>query len=124
MKFVLETTHRYWWPVKVRIPDPEMAGKIIEQTLKIQFEPKGRDEALASQEVYEALTSAKDRADHEQKQLMDVCKGWDDVVGADKSSVAFTEENFRLALQHSWFRTAVYQAYADSLNGQEARLGN
>lgn len=124
MKFVLETTHRYWWPVKVRIPDPEVAGKIIEQTLKIQFEPKGRDEALASDEVYRELTTAKDRADHEQKQLMDVCKGWDDVVDADKSAVAFTEENFRLALQQSWFRTAVYQAYADSLNGQEARLGN
>lgn len=124
MKFVLEASRRYWWPVKVRVPDPETAGKILEQTLKIQFEPKGRDESLSAQEVYENLHTAKERAEHEHAQLLEVCKAWDDVVDGDKSAVAFSEENFRAALQQSWFRTAVYQAYADSLNGNEARLGN
>jgi len=124
MKFVLETTYRYWWPVKVRIPDPETAGKILEQTLKIQFEPQGRDEALAAQELYDSLPTVKERADHEHAQLLLVCQNWDDVVAKDGGAISFTAENFQSALQRSWFRTAVYQAYADSLNGQEARLGN
>ncbi|KRB58457.1 hypothetical protein ASE04_27475 [Rhizobium sp. Root708] len=124
MKFVIEENYRYFWPVKVRIPDPEAAGKIIEQTLKIQFEPLPRDEALAAQERHENLTTAKERADHEHEQLLLVCKNWDDVIAKDGGAVSFSEDRFRSALQMSWFRTAVYEAYADSLNGQEARLGN
>ncbi|MBY6091077.1 hypothetical protein [Maritimibacter alkaliphilus] len=124
MKFTLAKSIRYWWPVTVRMPDPNTPGKIIEQQLKVLFEPKGRDEAIAAQDAYAALGSVRERADHEHAELRDVVKGWDDVVDEDRNPVPFTEEAIQAALQLSWFRTGVYNAYADSLAGQEARLGN
>lgn len=124
MKFTLAKKVRYWWPVTVRMPDPETPGKIVEQQLKVLFEPKSRDEALAAQDDYAQLDTARARAEHEHTELKDVVKGWDDVVDDDKSPVPFTEETISAALQLSWFRTGVYAAYAESLNGQEARLGN
>ncbi len=33
MKFVLASSPRYWWPVKVRIPDPANAGKVMDRGL-------------------------------------------------------------------------------------------
>ena len=60
MKFVLASTNRYWWPVKVRIPHPTEAGKIIEHTLKIQFEALPRDEGIKQQVAHSQLTSIED----------------------------------------------------------------
>lgn len=124
MKFTLAQTVRYWWPVTVRLPDPETPGKILEQQLQVLFEPKGRDEAIAAQEAYAQLDSAKERSAHEHRELADVVKGWDDVVDEEKAPIPFSEEALSRALQFSWFRAGVYEAYAQSLNGEEARLGN
>ena len=124
MKYVLSTTNRYWWPVIVRLPDPDQPGKMMEQALKILFEPKDQDEALAEQERISAIREPRKQAQAERESLSDVCKGWDDIVNDDKTPIPFTHENLMLALQKAWFRAAVYRAYADSLTGQEARLGN
>ncbi|MCX2697073.1 hypothetical protein [Ochrobactrum chromiisoli] len=123
MKFVLVSNPRYWWPVTVRIPGEE-AGKIAEQQLKVLFEPQGRDEAIASQEAYGELKTERERADHEKKQLLLVVKNWDDVLGEDKTPVPFSEEILAQAIQQRWFRDALYRAYAESLSGLEAQLGN
>jgi hypothetical protein len=123
MKFVLAPSMTYWWPVVVRIPDPEKAGSIIEQKLKVQFEPEEQDAALEQAEIYAGLASPKERAAHERRQLVNVVRGWDDVIDGDKKPVPFTEENFRAALQKKWFRDGLYRGYSESLNG-EARLGN
>lgn len=125
MKFKMTKKYRYWWPVVVRIPDADNAGKIVEQKLKVLFEPNSRDEAMAATEAYNNLTSARERAEHEHAQLIGVVKDWEDVEDSEtKSAMPFSTEAFAQALQHSWFRTGVYNAYADSLDGTEARLGN
>ncbi len=124
MKFVLSDSNRYWWPVTVSIPDPEQPGKIMRQTLKILFEPKDQDEALNEQERIAAISVPRERMLAERAALMDVIKGWDDIVTDDKAPVPFTTENLTLALRKSWFRIGVYNAYAESLNGQEALAGN
>ena len=124
MKFKLTDKPRYWWPVTVRVPDPENAGAILEQKLKVLFEPQDREEAMAASEAYAKLTSARDKADHEHHQLLAVVKNWDEVEDDDKNPVSFTPEIFMAAVKQSWFRTGVYAAYADSLSGIEARLGN
>lgn len=124
MKFKLADSHRYWWPVPVKMPHPSEAGKIETQTLKILFEPQGQDEALEAMERYQSLTSLRERAEHERDQLLAVVKNWDDVVGEDGGAIGFSEDVLRQALQTSWFRSAVYEAYNQSLLGQEARLGN
>jgi len=123
MKFVLAAAVSYWWPVTVRIPDPENAGAVIEQKLKVLFEPEDQDAALEQAEIYAGLATPKERAEHEHRQLARVVRGWDDVIDEEKKPVPFTEDNFRAALQQRWFRDGLYRGYAESLNG-EARLGN
>lgn len=125
MKFRLSTTPpRYWWPVTVRLPDPERPGKVLTQQLTVQFEARTREATLASQEAWAALTTERDRAEHEQAELRAIVKNWDDVVDDDGGAVAFSDEAFEAALQHVWFRRALYQAFVESASGEEARLGN
>ncbi|MFK4060310.1 hypothetical protein [Brucella anthropi] len=124
MKFILTDRPRYWWPVTVRVPDESNAGKIMTQTLKVLFEPKPREEAIAAQEAYSKLLTERERANHEKMQLLDIVKDWDDVIGADKSPVSFSAETFANALEQRWFRDGVYLAYTQSLNGEEAQAGN
>jgi hypothetical protein len=124
MKFKLVQKYRYWWPVTVHLPDPENAGKMVSQHLKILFEPVGRDEAMTAQEAYEKLETPRARAEHEHAQLLAVVKDWDDVEDAEKKQIPFSEEFFTAACAQPWFRAAVYNAYAESMNGREAQLGN
>lgn len=124
MKFILTDRPRYWWPVTVRVPDENDAGKITTQTLKVLFEPKPRQEAIAAQEAYSKLLTERERANHEKGQLLDIVKDWDDVIGPDKSPVSFSAETFAIALEQRWFRDGVYTAYTQSLNGEEAQAGN
>lgn len=124
MQFKLAKSYRYWWPVTVRVPDPTKAGEMIEQTLRLQLEPQSRDAALAAQERADGLTKVRDLIDHEIEQTLLVVRGWDSVVDDDGEIVPFSPDALRAALQHTWFRTAVSRAIAESLNGEAARLGN
>ncbi|HBS99194.1 MAG TPA: hypothetical protein DEB47_04870 [Citreicella sp.] len=125
MKFKLAKSYRYWWPVTIRQPDPDNAGKLVEMKLKLLFEPSNREEVLESQKRFSELASEAERMEHETAQYLRVVKGWDDVVDEDDGQqVPFSEELFRQALSHSWFRAGVERAYVESLLGEEARLGN
>ncbi|WP_421357802.1 hypothetical protein [Agrobacterium rosae] len=124
MKFKITAKITYWWPIIVRVPDTENPGKFVEQKLKVQFEPKSRDDANEAMEAAAKLTTQKEKADHEEQQLLDVVKNWDEVEDEDKNPIPFSSEMFLAAMQRSWFRTGVYSGYADSLSGIEARLGN
>lgn len=123
MQFVLTDSYRYWWPVRVRIPDPESPGKIIEQVLKVQFEPKSREAYIAAQEEAAKITDPRKLLEHEVQAALDVVKNWDEVTSKD-GLVPFTPDNLRLALQQSWFRRGIQEALLESMNGEEARLGN
>ncbi|MCD1634490.1 hypothetical protein K7H91_11975 [Martelella mediterranea] len=124
MKFILNETNRYWWPVKVRMPDTDNPGKFATYELEILFEPESQDKAIARLEAAAKLTAPRERMEHERKQLFDVCKDWRGVEDDDERALTFNADNFGRAINQSWFRQAVYNAYADSLNGEEARLGN
>ena len=123
MRFKLAASYRYWWPVIVRIPDPENPGQFVEQEFKLELEPLSRDEALASQEALVRLRTDREVIDHEIDQTLRVVRNWEGVVD-EQGTVPFSEDAMRQALQHSWFRNAVARAIADSLNGEAARLGN
>lgn len=123
MQFKLAKTHRYWWPVKVRVPDPANAGQFLEQELRLELEPLPRDEVIASQERLGELKTVREAIDHEVAEMLRVVRNWDGVVD-DGGTVPFSIEAFGAALQHSWFRAGVSEAMRASLNGEEARLGN
>ena len=124
MQFKIAKTYRYWWPVTVHAPDPQNAGKIIEQNLKVQLEPLPQDELTAAQEESAAFTRMRDVTDHGIRIMHRVVKNWDGVVDESGEPVPFTEEMLDLAMQHSWFRAGIQKALAESQNGEEARLGN
>ncbi|HBD91813.1 MAG TPA: hypothetical protein DEF16_03760 [Gemmobacter sp.] len=124
MKFALVEKPTYWWPVTVRVPDPDTAGKFQEQELKLQFVAQPRDAAIAAQEAYADLTSDRARHETEVAQMLDIVTGWDGVVDGNGNPVPFSETTLRAALQLMWFRNAVNAAYAESMMGIEARLGN
>lgn len=124
MKFVLAPSNTYWWPVIVRVPDPEAPGKLAEQTMKMQFEPRDQDAERAEYDRIQAITDVAEQLREERASLMAVCKGWDDVTTPDGSPLPFNQTNLDTALQQPWFRLAVWTAYHQSISGQEARLGN
>lgn len=125
MKFVLAKTPRYWWPVTVRIPDPDQPGQLMQQQFKMLFVPKDQEAALDEARMIDAIENLADRVRAERAMLCQVCAGWDeDVVGDDGKPVPFTAENLDLAMRQPWFRSAVNAAYIESLSGQSARLGN
>lgn len=124
MQFKLSNSHRYWWPVTVRIPDPENPGCIIEQKLKVQFEPLSRDDLLAAQEKAARLKDFRELAEHEAAQSRRIVKNWDGVVDDAGEPVPFSPEHLDRALGQSWFRKAIQDALQESMNGEEARLGN
>lgn len=125
MNFQLTEQHLYWWPVTVRLPDPhpDNAGKVLEQSFKMQFEALDQDEVLANQLEGEALHSSNDIVRHERAQLHQVCKDWT-VCDGKGQPIPFGREALDRALQKSWFRLAVWEAYSLSLTGEAAQMGN
>lgn len=124
MKFTLVEAPTFWWPVTVRVPDPDAPGKTIAQDLKVQFTPKTRDEEIALNEQFAALTTDRERADAEIANWLEIIKGWDGVVDGNGNPVAFSKETLRAALQWQWFRSALSKAFTDSAFGLEAQRGN
>lgn len=124
MQFKLSKSHRYWWPVIVRTPDPAVAGKFLDLKLEVQFEPLSRDEFLASQEAASKLLTLRELAEHEAEQARRIVKNWQGVVNDDGEVVPFSTELLDAALQQTWFRRAINDALSQSMNGEEARLGN
>ena len=124
MQFKLAKTYRYWWPVTVQIPDPETPGKIIEQQLKIEFEPMAQADLTTAQEESAKLKTLREVTDHGIRQIERVICDWDGVVDDDGKPVPFTAEALEQALQHAWFRTGINKALSESQNGEEARQGN
>lgn len=123
MKYVLADTSSYWWPVTIRRPDPENAGKIVEQTFKVRLIPKGQDALLEEEEAIRSKPNLRAQAKAEREALADKVDGWD-VTDANGQEVPFSRERLLDELQNSWFRIGLYNAIAQSAAGEEARLGN
>lgn len=124
MKFVLTTEHTYFWPVTVSLPDPAKSGELIEQKFDIQFRAMPRDESDAFDAELAALPPEAARQ-RKHDLLKEIVLGWGDgVVDKKGHQVPFSAEALHQAMQMSWFLVAVYRAYAQSLSGDQARLGN
>ena len=123
MKFRLTNEYRYPWPVTIRVPDPDRAGEILEQEFTATFLAMPLDEAEAlDEEIDEA--PARDQVRRRNDVLRRVLVGWDGIEDDDGAAVPFSDDALNAAIQHSWFRIGVYQAYFRSLQGEAPRLGN
>lgn len=125
MKFVLAAEHVYWWPVKVKLPDPEQnrAGKIIEQEFRMQFVAIPTDEARALAEEIAALPP-EEREEREYDLMLRAARGWTGVHDQDGEDLTYSPDLLKSMLQIPFYRAAILRAYADSLTGEAARKGN
>lgn len=126
MKFKMIDEYRYWWPVKVELPDREKPGKVITQSFTMQFLAMPADEGEAMLKEIAALPPEEQKK-RQHEELMRVCKDWRDVVdGPDgnEEEITFSEAGLRANLQYSWFSRGLYKAYAASLAPDEIRKGN
>ncbi len=126
MKFVAVKEHRYWWPIRVKVPNPEprAAGTFLDQSFKAQFVSIPKDEAMALEREIRVLPETE-RAGREHALLERVLVGWDDnIVDEEGKPVPFSIEQFRELMQSSWFRIGAYQGWNESVVGEEARRGN
>lgn len=123
-KFVMVEKHLYWWPVTVRIPNPDAPGEFIEQSFEMQFEAQTRDQALERQEVYEALTTERARIEHDKDGLRKTCRSWRGIVDVNGQDVPFSPARFDECIGLSWFRIGVMNAISQSAWGLEAQAGN
>ena len=127
MTFKLSSTRLYWWTVKVKQPiddpDPKKGGKIETVELKVQFEALAQDDARAH--AVEIRDLPKDERDKREHDLIErAVRNWEGVVDDDNQPVPFSLEAFRRAMQFSWFRLAIYEAWIASSAGEEARRKN
>ena len=55
MKFVPSEEYRYWWPIKIPIPDPNRSGQWRTDTFEMQFRAVPQDRILELQHEYALL---------------------------------------------------------------------
>ena len=123
MKFRIVDTYCFWWPVTVRIPDPDQAGAIVEQRFEARFQAVARERAKEITTAFAALETPQEREAHEFDLAKEFMVDWRDVEGADGKEVPFSQDSLIEALEYPWFRTGVYEAYTQAMSG-EARVKN
>lgn len=123
-KYIVGKSPNYWWPVVVRRPDPENAGTFVEQRFKALFVPQGQDAALAEMQEIDGISNLRDRSRAEREALASKIADWADLEDAAGNPVPFDRNLLLTELEKPEFRTAIYVARAQSMNGEEARLGN
>ncbi len=123
-KYIVGKSPNYWWPVVVRRPDPETAGAIMELHFKALFVPQGQDAALAEMQEIDRISNLRERARADREALASKIADWADLEDAEGKPVPFSRTALLVELEKPEFRTALHMARAQSMNGEEARLGN
>lgn len=139
MAFKLSTELVFPWPVKVREPDQDNPGKLVEHTFTGVFaiiEPekaKARDDErrlivdrfMADAENKDSKSLAEELTDHDLKAVKEVFRGWrDDLLGPDDKPWPATEANIEYAFSIERIKAAVIRAYREAISEDQARLGN
>jgi hypothetical protein len=120
--FQLTDSYQFWYPVTVKVPNPEKSGAFDEQTFEVLFDALSADEGRKMDEERAAADPAK-RPIFEHDFLQRVVKDWRNVCDAEKKHVNFSAERLTQALQFPWARSALWIAYSRAAAG-EAAAGN
>lgn len=123
MNFKITDTYRFWWPVTVRIPHPENAGAVIEQTFEGLFEALNDDKANELDEAFAGLETDEERKAHQHDVIRAVLKDWRGVVAEDESEQPFTSEALEQCIKNNRFRVGVYEAYAQAMRAEATQDG-
>lgn len=118
--FVVTKEHTFWWPVKVRIPDPDKAGELNEATFNMRFKAVAKDR---NDELI-AKNGTLPNVDQTIAFIREAAIDWNDVVDGNKEAVPFSQDALTDMLLYPWARDGIVNAYTAAISGQAARLGN
>lgn len=99
--------YRYWWPIEVEIPDPNIPGAWLKETFAIEF---------AGLNAGENLSRLKAGAT-EDDLIVCAARNWRDVVDETGSAVPYSEAALRVVLESPWHRHGIVASYMKSLRG-------
>ncbi|WP_417691549.1 hypothetical protein [Roseibium sp.] len=111
MQFRLSDTYAFWWPVTVKMPDPEKPGKILFQSFEAQFLLVGS----------ERLTALDGESGDQHAVLKEVWAGWRGVEDEDGEETVFSAEARDRCLDYAHVRLALYSAYLEASSGRDAQ---
>ncbi|MBN9471666.1 MAG: hypothetical protein J0J10_23130 [Bosea sp.] len=120
--FVVTDQHSFERTVTVKMPSSERPDAIVEQSFRMTFLAVDQDEARRWDDE-QAARSPEERRAHEHDFLVQVAKGWADIVDAGQQPIPFSGQALRQLLKRAWFERAVYEAYRAGM-AAEPRLGN
>lgn len=126
-----------WWPVKVKEPDPEKPGEILESEFEVEFAIPGRAERKRLSDEREALLKSLRDADEPEaaaaigEQLeafgehryREAILNWRGIEG-DAGVFEYSLANLELLLDSDYVRRALDAAYTEAVTLDKARLGN
>lgn len=125
MKFVATAEFTYWWPIKIKMPNPEKSGQWKTETFEMLFAAVSVDEAERIAADIRELKTDEEKAGHTHDQLLNACRDWRGVVDDDKKPVPFDRDLLLAMLKAApWYRQGIYQSYGASLVSEGARTGN
>ncbi|MBJ3783417.1 hypothetical protein [Devosia sediminis] len=126
VKFVVTTERRYWWTVKVRVPnaDERRANQFEEFSFKVQFEDIGTEEADQILSEVNALP-VEQRVTRQHDLLLRVVTNWDqDIVDEEGNAIPFDTPKLRALLDDGRFATGLWRAWGDSQRDEGGRRKN
>ncbi|HTM76559.1 MAG TPA: hypothetical protein VL133_02880 [Devosia sp.] len=110
-KFVLKNHYEYWWPVKVRLPNPDKGGAFIEQTFNAKFR------SMSPAKAMELGAGAGDEGTN--AFIKEVVMDWDEtIVDDDGDTVAFSEAALEDLLANVWVLRGFWAAWSESITGE------
>lgn len=112
--FKIQSKPTYWWPVLLRQPHPEEAGKMVEATIHVQYRWLDIDEHAA----FMADAAEKSLSDRDAMPAVVECFR---TFETDQGPFAFSAENLALLLKQPGAATAVARAYFDSRKEAEQK---
>lgn len=124
MKFVPTEERLFWWPVSVRTPDPDKPGAVVVEKYEARFRALTRSRALVIEQAMRAAGSDAERSDREHDLLRETVVDLRGIEGADGEALAFTPLLLDQLIEFSWHRAGLYEAYAQAMRGEEARIKN
>lgn len=125
-KFVFTKTRRFYWPVKVRVPneDPRRAGQMSEFKFNALFEAIDTEEAKSIRSEVDQLPP-DEQVDRQNDLLRRVVVGWnEDLIDEDKAPIPFSPEVLDELLRDPWVLLAFWIAWGEALSGDNGRRKN
>jgi len=111
--FVLNLSHSYLWPVKVKLPAD--GGRLEESDFDVEFK------RIPQSRVLELLDKVGERENTVLDVTREIVLGWKRVHDSDKKEIPFSSDALEKLLEVTGVAAAIANAFFDSARGIKAK---